>query len=161
MGVRQTGQKFASPARTPERQFIMSGSETRQRQKMLTIRLTENEHRMLRERADMIGLSLGGYARKMAIGKPGPRSKRQPVAPRDELRRLKGELGRIGNNINQIAYCLNTGEKPVPNELETAIAELAEINGLIRHAMGFRDEHRPGAGESDPLDGGKGGSDGD
>lgn len=134
----------------------MPGSETRQRQKMLTIRLSENEHRMLRERADMIGLSLGGYARKMALGKPGPRSKRQPTAPRDELRRLKGELGRIGNNINQIAYCLNSGDTPLPNELEAAIAELEQINGLIRHALGFRDNADSSTGEA-----GEGGPHGD
>lgn len=126
----------------PERQLIMPGSETRQRQKMLTIRLTENEHRMLRERADMIGLSLGGFVRKRALGKAGPRSKRQASADRHELRRLKGELGRVGNNINQIAYALNSGEELLPNELEDAIAELAEINGLIRHALGFRDDER-------------------
>ena len=126
----------------------MPGSETRQRTKALTIRLSENEHRMLRERADMIGLSLGGFVRKVALGKAGPRSKRQPTAPRDELRRLKGELGRIGNNLNQIAFGLNTGAIPPPGELETALAELAGINGLIRQALGFREDEPP------PGDGG-------
>lgn len=35
------------PLGTPERQFVMPGSETRQRNQALTIRLSETEHRML------------------------------------------------------------------------------------------------------------------
>jgi hypothetical protein len=135
---------------TPERQFVMPGSETRQRNLAITIRLSETEHRMLHGRAHMSGLSMGGYLRKAALGKAGPRSKRPPAAERDELRRLKGELGRVGNNLNQIAHALNTGTAPAPGELETALAELAAVHESVRRALGGgREEDEP-----PPRDGG-------
>ena len=115
----------------------MAGSNSRQRNRVVTLRLSEAEHDRLQARAAEAGLSVGAFARKAMLGSTGPRVRRQPTAPRDELRRLKGELARVGNNINQIAYVLNSGGLHEPGELTEALDDLALVNRAIRQALGY------------------------
>jgi hypothetical protein len=117
----------------------MPGSNTRQRTHVLTVRLTDEEQAALSARAAGAGLSLGAYARGAMLGTAGPRVRRQPTAPRDELRRLKGELGRVGNNVNQIAWTLNADQLPDEGEVAAAMDELREVGRAIRAALGHGD----------------------
>ncbi|MEU2894218.1 plasmid mobilization relaxosome protein MobC [Streptomyces albidoflavus] len=45
----------------------------------------------------------------------------------DELAALRTALARIGNNINQIAYVLNSGSRPRAGELDRALAVLTRV----------------------------------
>jgi len=114
----------------------MPGSETRQRNKSVLVRLTEEERAKLEARAQEAGLSVGAFVRKAALGSAGPRIRRAPVADTDELRRLRGELGKIGNNINQLAPHLNAGESGSARAVEETLAELRGLFPDLREALG-------------------------
>ena len=85
------------------------GSETRVRNRHLTIRLSTDERAAIDQAAERAGLMPGSYARQTLLGAPAPRQVRRPPVERQELSRLLGELGRIGSNLNQIARAANTG----------------------------------------------------
>ncbi|MFF4453782.1 MobC family plasmid mobilization relaxosome protein [Streptomyces goshikiensis] len=52
----------------------------------------------------------------------------------DELAALRTALARIGNNINQIAYVLNSGSRPRVGELDRALAALTRLLGRLDDA---------------------------
>ncbi|MEX2206682.1 MAG: plasmid mobilization relaxosome protein MobC [Myxococcota bacterium] len=115
---------------------MASGSEKRRRMRTIAIRCTDSEYAVIHAKASSAGLFAAGYLRAVALGAPGPRALRRPPVDRRELARLLGELGRVGNNLNQIARALNTGDPPPNGELSTALAEFAEMRALIRTALG-------------------------
>lgn len=86
---------------------MASGSETRQRQAALRIRLTAAEHAAI-----------------------------TAASERAELARLLAELGKIGSNVNQIARALNGGGDAVPSDLAGAQADIAAIRAAIMLALG-------------------------
>ena len=52
----------------------------------------------------------------------------------DELAALRTALARIGNNINQIAYVLNSGSRPRVGELDHALGHLTRLIGRLDDA---------------------------
>ena len=72
------------------------GSETRVRNKHLTIRLSPAERAAIDQAADRSGLTSGSYARQVMLGAPTPRQVRRPPVERRELARLLGEIGHVG-----------------------------------------------------------------
>ena len=73
----------------------------------LTIRLnTEQAERLEAESAEL-GVTRGSLVKERTFG--GVTMTRRPRPDQVELRRLVGELGRIGSNFNQIARHLNEG----------------------------------------------------
>jgi hypothetical protein len=58
---------------------------------------------------------------------------------RRELARVLAELGKIGSNVNQIAYHLNAGRPParVYNALELALRDLGELRLACLQAIGM------------------------
>src|SRR6267378_4095416 len=116
----------------------MAGSDKRQRGKIQPVRCTLEEFKAIAAKADKAGLSAAAFMRAAALGDPGPRSQRRPPADHKALRRILGELGRVGNNINQIAYRLNTGQKTPPPELRQALAAYLEIRNAIFDALGMK-----------------------
>jgi Bacterial mobilisation protein (MobC) len=116
---------------------MASGSETRQRQLALRIRLTADEHAAISAASERAGLSLAGYARSQLLSAPPVRQARRPQAERAELARLLGELGKIGSNANQMARTLNGGGKaPAPTDLAAMQADIAAIREAIMRALG-------------------------
>lgn len=112
------------------------GSEKRVRTKHLTIRLSPDERDEIDRTAQRAGLTSGSYARDVLLGAPTPRQVRRPPIERQELARLLGALGYIGNNINQIARIMNTGEAADQPQLLAALAGLAEVREAILQALG-------------------------
>lgn len=118
---------------------MASGSDKRQREKVIPVRCSEPEFLFIHAKADQAGLFAGGYLRALALGSPGPRALRRPPVDRKELARLLGEIGRVGNNLNQIARAFNMDNRPPPQELTAALESFSELRGLVRRALGVQD----------------------
>lgn len=114
-----------------------------------SIRLTDDEKRLLIERAGE--LSLGTYVRGLIL-RDGEcqvrrRIRRSRTPTRDDvaLARVLAALGqsRIANNLNQIAKAVNIGVLPVTPETDYEIAEACSaVIGMRRelmHALGLLD----------------------
>lgn len=112
-----------------------SGSDKRQRGETVTVRLTTEERAILDDLSSRSGLAAGAFMRAATFGDPGPRAQRRPPVDHQMLRRLLGECGRIGNNINQIAHKLNSGGEPSIPELRAALAAYDDIRRAILAAL--------------------------
>lgn len=119
---------------------MASGSANRKRTKQCLVRFTDDEFEQVVGKADRAGIAAAAFLRAAALGDPGPRARRRPPADHQALRRILGELGRVGNNINQIAYHLNCGEGMSLPELRQALAAYLEIRNAIFEALGMRPE---------------------
>lgn len=123
---------------------MASGSERRQRDIRLSIRLTAEEFNRIAARADACGLGRAAYLRASGLdGDAGPRAQRRPPADHKALRQILGHLGRVGNNINQIARSLNAGDKVNLPALEAALRAYLEIRNAIFEALGKDHERGP------------------
>jgi len=95
------------------------------RTEVLSVRLLPHEHQKLTRRADLCGTPLSTYLRTAALG----------TIPRARPRRVEEKaiyhLGRIGNNLNQLAYVANaTGRLGDTRHLNEV---LTQILSAIRH----------------------------
>jgi Bacterial mobilisation protein (MobC) len=116
---------------------MASGSETRQRNKRRSVRFTAEEFNRIADKADNSGLGFAAFMRAAALdGHAGPRAQRRPPADHKALRQILGHIGRVGNNLNQIARALNAGEPVSVPELKQALAAYLEIRRAIFEALG-------------------------
>ena len=116
---------------------MASGTNTRQRRGQILVRLTDEELAVADDKADRAGLTHAAFARAAIVGSPGPRAQRRPPADHVALRKLLGELGRVGNNINQIARTLNSGEDADIPELREALQAYLQLRNAIFDALGM------------------------
>jgi len=114
----------------------MAGSDKRRRIRQSLVRWTDEEFSAVSAKADKAGLALGAFIRDVALGDAGPRAQRRPPADHVTLRKILGNIGRIGNNINQIARALNSGELIRLPELKEALRAILAIRGAIFEALG-------------------------
>lgn len=93
--------------------------------------LTPSERRNLERRAEQNGMLLAEYVRQyLPLGVPR-RNRRQAQRSLDGTA-LIGELGRIGNNLNQLAKHANqTSRMPDEALLRSAIDELKSVFSRI------------------------------
>lgn len=115
---------------------MAGGTDKRQRTKQCLVRLTTDEHARLAEKADKAGMATAAFLRAAALGEAGPRAQRRAPADKNALLRILGHLGRVGNNVNQIAHRLNLGEKAQLPSLEEALGAYLEIRNAIFEALG-------------------------
>jgi hypothetical protein len=114
-----------------------SGSDKRQRNKRINFRVFDDEFNKIAAKADRSGLTLGAFMRAAALdGDSGPRAQRRPPADHKALRQILGEIGRIGNNINQMARALNSGDKLSRSDMEEALRACLDIRKKIYEALG-------------------------
>lgn len=73
----------------------------------LTVRLSDQERQIIRDKAQSAGCSINGYVRASALGS----DYKPPTDPElvQALLKLNRELTSQGNNLNQIAHHLNSG----------------------------------------------------
>ena len=114
----------------------MAGSDKRQRTELVQFRCTKEEHAAAEQLADRAGLALGAFARAAMLGSTGPRAQRRPPADHQALRQILGHLGSIGNNLNQIAYKLNSGQQASLPELKGCLRGYLELRDAIFQALG-------------------------
>ena len=109
----------------------------RRRQHVEQFRTDDAEHAALEARAREAGLSVGAFVRACALGDPGPRAKRRPTVDGELVARANAEMNRVGNNINQIAHAMNTGDDVLRAAHVRVILELREVLALYRQAAGY------------------------
>jgi hypothetical protein len=102
----------------------------------ITIRLSPEEREALDAASERAGLMNGSYVRQVLFGAAMPRQVRRPPIEKKELGRLLGELGRVGNNLNQIAHATNAGLPVIRADLAKALEGLATVRDAILSALG-------------------------
>ena len=111
-----------------------SGSETRKRSRFITVRVTPDELTIIKQDARSHGQSVGDLMRTNVLHIRLRPSRIDRLA----VSRLLGELGKIGSNINQIAYHLNAGRPGgrVEDSIESALRDLGELRIACLQALG-------------------------
>lgn len=113
-----------------------SGSQRRQ-QKPISIGFEDGELRQLDARAQASGMSRSAYVRTVVLQRPALRAVRRPVVEKAELGRALGELGRVGNNLNQLTKLANQGRFPRPSQLDRTLTEVRAVALAIMRALGY------------------------
>lgn len=117
---------------------MASGTDTRQRTGQILVRLTDEELAAIDAKADRAGIARAAFMRAAALGAIGPRAQRRPPADHVALRQLLGELGRIGNNLNQLARAGNAGLDVDSDALKAGIAAVLECRARILTALNMK-----------------------
>ena len=126
------------------------GTENRQRQQRSTIRWEMAEFNKVAARANRSGLTIGAFIRALALdGDAGPRSQRIPPIQNETLLRYQGQLGRLNNNVNQIARGINEDEFYDLPELRLVLKDYVSLRDAIFVALGK--EPSPGMQDWDDL----------
>ena len=92
----------------------------------ISVRLTEKEHRHLKQNAQCCGMKMEPYIRKLIMG-----TKIRPRPP-DEYVRLAREVNAIGNNINQIAHIANAEQHIAADRISEVLQMQNELIRLMR-----------------------------
>jgi hypothetical protein len=121
----------------PPKRKRRSGSQRRQRAKSVLVPLLDEERTAVEERAATAGLSLGAYGRACMLGDAGPRARKRLPVNGELLARTNADLNRVGNNLNQIAHALNSGDSVILAEIAAARRELLATLTDIRQALGY------------------------
>ena len=110
------------------------------RSRFVAVRCTDSEYAMMTAEAQRAGLSVGAFLRALGCGSPGLRAARRPPIERQELARLLGHIGKLGSNVNQLAYVANSeGELPAHHELSQIGDEVREMRAAVMKALGRGD----------------------
>ena len=111
------------------------------RRNNITVKLTDIELELLNQKAEMAGTSKAEYLRNLLIGTP-MKVRYEIIADMQVLRKLAGEYGKIGSNLNQIAKYFNTGGErslAMEDEIRQCISELFVLRKeVLRLAGDFR-----------------------
>ena len=108
------------------------------RRNNITVKLTDIELELLNQKAEMAGTSKAEYLRNLLIGTP-MKVCYEIVADMQDLRKLVGEYGKIGSNLNQIAKYFNTGGErslAMEDEIRQCISELFVLRKEVLRLVG-------------------------
>ena len=119
---------------TEERKRSRSGSQKR-RQRRLSIGLEPLDLDTVDERAEAAGMSRSAYIRAAVLGHPGFRAVPRPSVEKKLLGLAVGQLGRVGNNLNQLAHHANLGRMLDANSVAPLLDELREVVAAIMKAL--------------------------
>ena len=104
-----------------------SGSERRQKGRIVPFRVSATEYEELDALAEREGLTIGSYVRSRVLTIPTTRAIRRPVAEVKLLTSMLAELHKIGSNINQTARRVNMGDTPLAADIQTTYAACRDI----------------------------------
>jgi hypothetical protein len=119
----------------------MSNSSKRRRTVLRQTWLTPEEDALIEQNRIAAGVSRSEYIRIALFRYRPPPTKAQTHA----LSHLSGEIGRVGSNINQIAYHLNAGRPGdrIEGLLEASLRELLEWRTALMQALGYERDRKP------------------
>jgi Mobilization protein NikA len=113
-------------------------SNKRQRDCQYVVRCTRDEFNEIAANARPTGFKTTAWLRGRGLqrGDPGPRSQRTPPLHVELLNQVKGAIGYVGNNLNQIAHRINSDEFYDLPELRLVLREILRIADTILVALG-------------------------
>ena len=124
-----------------------SGSETRRRTKIYSVRLDPAEQERAAAIRERTGLSLSALIRRALFDSPLPRAARRPTVNHKAAAQVLAELGKIGSNLNQAQKHINAGH-PQWNVWEQAARAVIEMRTACMQALGREpDRDAQGGGE--------------
>lgn len=100
--------------------------------KEVKFRLTEQELETANQLAEKYGMSVNALAKFMVLNLEAPATK----TDREFMKDLNAKMGRIGNNLNQIARQVNVSRYFRSSEKEQVIKSLFEIRNDTRKLAG-------------------------
>lgn len=111
------------------------------REHRVTIRLTDTEFSIIENAATQAEMSISEYMRTQTMeGKVNARF--EIVANVDQTKKLIGEFGKIGSNLNQIARYFNQGgvlSSEMRNEIRKSLRDIYEMKyEVMKMAGDFR-----------------------
>lgn len=111
------------------------------REHRVTIRLTDTEFSIIENAATQAEMSISEYMRTQTMeGKVNARF--EIVADVDQIKKLIGEFGKIGSNLNQIARYFNKGgvlSSEMRNEIRKSLRDIYEMKyEVMKMAGDFR-----------------------
>lgn len=116
---------------------MATGSDKRQRTRLITFRVTDDEYARYQERAMRAGLAVGAFARAAGLDGTGPRARRRRPVEHATLVQLMAAMNRVGNNLNQIARNSNLGIDIGVPELRDALHQYHSVIAAIYDALGM------------------------
>lgn len=108
------------------------------RNTVITLRLTEIEMETLDKACDNTGLSRSDYLRNLIMNNT-PQIHFEVIADMDILRKIVGEYGKIGSNLNQIAKYFNSGgdrSLMIEDEIRQSISDLFDLRKVVLRLAG-------------------------
>ena len=111
------------------------------REHRVTIRLTDTEFSIIENAATQAEMSISEYMRTQTMeGKVNARF--EIVADVNQIKKLIGEFGKIGSNLNQIARYFNQGgiiSTEMKNEIRKSLRDIYEMKyEVVKMAGDFR-----------------------
>ena len=111
------------------------------REHRVTIRLTDTEFSIIENAATQAEMSISEYMRTQTMeGKVNARF--EIVADVNQIKKLIGEFGKIGSNLNQIARYFNQGgvlSSDMRNEIRKSLRDIYEMKyEVMKMAGDFR-----------------------
>ena len=111
------------------------------REHRVTIRLTDTEFSIIENAATQAEMSISEYMRTQTMeGKVNARF--EIVADVNQIKKLIGEFGKIGSNLNQIARYFNQGgilSSEMKNEIRKSLRDIYEMKyEVMKMAGNFR-----------------------
>ena len=117
------------------------GSEKRVMTGWLRARCSPEEEALIAKRAEDAGITPSELIRAATLGYRLPASRIEVAA----VNHVLAELGKIGSNINQIAYHLNAGRPGDVKEgiIEESLRELLEWRTALMQSLGLERRRKP------------------
>ena len=111
------------------------------RSNSIHIRMNDTEYELLQERANTVNMSIAEFIRN-ALDNQQVTIKYELVADVPEIKKLIGEFGKIGSNLNQIARYFNQGgiiSSEMRTEIKKSLRDIYEMKyEVMRMAGDFR-----------------------
>ena len=105
----------------------------RTREERMLFRVTPEEKKLIKQKMENAGVNcFSKYARAMMI-----EGEVKVISPfeAESIKKLLGEYGRVGNNINQIVRVANSSSSVYRQELEEILAEKQVISSCFRQVL--------------------------
>ena len=100
----------------------------------ISIRVTREESELIKKDAKEAGKTLSTHGRDCLLKAPETAPTYIRTETRDLMKYLIGQIGRVGNNMNQIAYKLNSNMMMVSvdrAQLEEGVRTLKDMRSLL------------------------------
>ena len=108
------------------------------REHRVTIRLTDIEFSIRENAAEQAEMSISEYMRTQTM-EGNVTARFEIVADVDEIKKLIGEFGKIGSNLNQIARYFNQGgiiSSEMRNEIRKSLRDIYEMKYKVMKMAG-------------------------